>query len=123
MNIALWIIQALLAIIFLLAGFMKLLQPKEKLAENMQWIEDFSANQIRLISILEILGALGLILPGLTGILPWLTPLAATGLALDMLGAAITHGRRKEFGMVFMNIILLLAALFVAYGRFFLLPL
>ena len=65
MNTALWIVQALLAIAFLMAGAMKTFQPKEKLAEKMGWVEDFSQGQIRTIGILEILGALGLILPAL----------------------------------------------------------
>lgn len=123
MNTALWIVQALLAIAFLMAGAMKTFQPKEKLAEKMGWVEDFSQGQIRTIGILEILGALGLILPALTGILSWLTPLAAAALALTMVGAAWVHLRRKEYGNVVVNIVLLLLNLFVAYGRFVVLPL
>lgn len=123
MNTALWIVQALLAIAFLMAGAMKTFQPKEKLAEKMGWVEDFSQGQIRTIGILEILGALGLILPALTGILPWLTPLAAAALALTMVGGAWVHLRRKEYGNVVVNVVLLLLSLFVAYGRFVVLPL
>jgi len=108
---------------FGMAGFMKATQPKEKLAGQMKWVEDFSSGTIRLIGILEVLGALGLILPAVTGILPVLTPLAATGLALTMVGAAITHIRRGEYSGVLMNLVLLLLAVFVAYGRFVLLPL
>jgi hypothetical protein len=66
---------------------------------------------------LEVLGAIGLIVPLLTGILPWLTPLAAIGLVLTMLGAMATHLRRGENQMLAVNLVLLLAA-FVAYGRF-----
>ena len=76
MNIALWTIQILLAAFFVMAGLMKVLQPKEKLAEQMAWVEDFSQRQIRVIGTLELLGGIGLILPAVTGILPWLTPLA-----------------------------------------------
>lgn len=96
MSIALWIVQSLAAIVFLMAGVMKATQPKEKLAETerMAWVERFSSGQLRTIGILEILGAIGLILPALTGILPWLTPVAAIGLALIMVGAIITHVRR-----------------------------
>ncbi len=122
MNIALWIVQGLLAVMFMMAGFMKASKPKEELATRMAWVEDFSANNIRLIGILEILAAIGLILPPLTGILPWLAPLAAVGLVLTMIGAAITHGRRGENQMIGMNVMLLLLAVFVAYGRFVLAP-
>ena len=123
MNIALWIVQGSLALIFLMAGGMKIMRSKEKLATNMAWVEDFSTAQVRGIGILEILGALGLILPMVTGILPILTPLAAIGLVLDMIGAAITHVRRGENNMVPVNVVLLLLAAFVAYGRFALVPL
>jgi len=123
MNIALWIVQGILATMFLMAGFMKASQPKEKLATNMGWVEDFSVNNIKLIGILEILAAIGLILPPLTRILPWLAPLAAVGLVLTMIGATITHARRDgENKMIGMNVMLLLLAAFVAYGRFVLAP-
>ena len=118
MNVALWIVQGLLAVAFLMAGSMKVMKPKEELAGRMEWVNDFSAGAVKTIGILEILGALGLILPLATGILPWLTPVAAVGLALTMIGAAITHGRRKEFPMIVPNAVLLLLAAFVAYGRF-----
>jgi uncharacterized membrane protein YphA (DoxX/SURF4 family) len=118
MNIALWIVQGLLAAVFLMAGFMKASKPKEDLAAQMAWVNDFSANTVKTIGILEILGAIGLILPLATGILPWLTPVAAVGLVLTMIGAAITHARRKENAMIGMNVMLLVLAAFVAYGRF-----
>jgi hypothetical protein len=86
MGIALWAVQGLLAVAFLGAGATKLSQPKKKLAKNMAWVEDFSQGKVRLISTLEIAGALGLVLPALTGVLSWLTPLAALGLALLMPG-------------------------------------
>ena len=122
MNTALWIAQILLAIAFLMAGAMKAMQPKEKLGERMAWVEDFSAGQIRAIGILEFLGAAGLILPALTGILPILTPLAAVGLALTMIGAAIVHIKRGEMAMIVAPVILFLLSAFVAYGRFALVP-
>ena len=71
---------------------------------------------------LEILGAIGLILPAVTGILPWLTPVAATGLALTMVGAMITHGRRGEYSGIGVNLVLSVLALFVVYGRFVIVP-
>jgi len=118
MNIALWIVQALLALAFGMAGVMKLTQPRQKLAAQMAWVEDFRANVVKLIGALELLGAIGLILPLLTGILPWLTPVAAMGLVLTMLGAMATHRRHHENQMLVVNAVLLLLAAFVAYGRF-----
>ena len=120
MSIALWIVQGLLAVAFLGAGATKLSQPKEKLLKNMPWVEDFSQPAVRLIGAAEVLGAIGVVLPALTGVLPWLTPLAALGLVLLMVGAAHTHLRRKEYGNVAINAVLLVLAAFVAYGRFFL---
>ena len=122
MGIALWVVQVLLAAAFLVSGATKLSQPKEKLAKNMAWVEDFSQPAVRLIGALEVLGAIGVVLPALTGILPWLTPLAALGLVLLMVGAALTHLRRTEYGNVAVNAVLLVLAAFVAYGRFFVLP-
>ncbi len=118
MNIALWIVQGLLAVMFLMAGAMKISQPKEKLAAQMPWVNDFAPTVVKLIGLLEVLGAVGLVAPMLTGIQPWLTPLAAAGLALTMLGAMITHLRRGETPMIAVNAVLLLLAGFVAYGRF-----
>jgi uncharacterized membrane protein YphA (DoxX/SURF4 family) len=123
MSIALWVAQVLLAVAFLGAGATKLSQPKEKLAKNMAWVEDFSQGTVRLIGALEVLGAIGLVLPALTGILPWLTPLAALGLVLLMIGAALTHLRRTEYGNIAMNAVLLVLAAFVAVGRSFVLSL
>ncbi|GAB4574322.1 MAG: DoxX family protein [Anaerolineae bacterium] len=123
MATALWIAQILLAVMFMMVGAMKLMRTKEQMASVMGWVEDFSQGQIRGIGMLEILGALGAVLPALTGILPVLTPLAAVGLALVMVGAALTHLRRKEYGMIAMNAMLFALAVFVAYGRFVLVPL
>jgi uncharacterized membrane protein YphA (DoxX/SURF4 family) len=122
MNVALWVIQVLLALVFGMAGFMKLTQPKEKLARQMGWVSDFSAGIVKAIGAVEILAAIGLLLPPISGILPWLTPLAAVGLVLNMLGAATTHLRRKETPMIAVNVVLLLLAAFVAYGRFVIAP-
>ena len=124
MNTALWIVQILLALAFAAAGFMKVSQPKDKLVANMKWVEDFSPNTVKGIGTLELLGAVGLILPALTGILPWLTPLAGVGLVLTMIGALLTHIRRGEVsGRLTINIVLLLMAVFIAYGRFVAVPL
>ena len=123
MGIALWIVQVLLAVAFLGAGATKLSQPKEKMAKNMAWVEDFSQPTVRLIGALEVVGAIGLVLPALTGIVPWLTPLAALGLVLLMAGAVYTHLRREEGSAVVPPAVLLLLATLVAVGRSFVLPL
>lgn len=123
MNIVLWIMQVLLALVFGMTGSMKLTQPKEKLALQMGYVEDFSPGAVRTIGALELLGAAGLLLPAITGVLPILTPLAALGLVLTMIGAMLTHVRRKEYPMLAVNLVLLVLALFVAYGRFVTYPL
>jgi len=118
-NTFLWIIQGMLAAVFMMTGIMKLVQKKEAMADKMGFVEDFSQQQIYGIGILELMGAMGVILPWATGILPWLTPLAAAGLGLTMIGAFLTHLRRKELlPMGIMNIVLFSMAVFVAYGRF-----
>jgi uncharacterized membrane protein YphA (DoxX/SURF4 family) len=118
-NVVLWIVAGLLAVAFLAAGLMKLTQPKKKLADSgMGWTEDFSDGAVKGIGALEVLGAVGLILPAALGIVPVLVPIAATGLALLMLGAAVTHARRKESTNIVVNIVLLALAAFVAWGRF-----
>lgn len=118
MDTALWIVQILLAALFLMSGLMKATQPREKLAERTPYVEDLTDGQVQQIGILEILGAVGLVLPAVTGILPWLTPLAAVGLALTMVGAAIVHFRRGEYPGIIINVVLFAMAVFVAYGRF-----
>lgn len=118
MNTALWIVQGLLAFAFLGAGVLKATKSKEELATRMAWVEDFSPQTVKFIGIVEALGAVGLILPWATGIAPILTPLAATGLAITMVLAAITHVRRKEMPAVVVNAILLGLSAFVAVGRF-----
>jgi len=121
MNTVLWIFQGILAGIFMMTGIMKVIQKKDNLKDKMGFVEDFSQQQIKGIGILEILGSLGLVLPWATGLLPWLTPLAAVGLGLTMGGAFLTHLRRKELiPMGIMNIMLFSFAIFTAYGRFFL---
>ncbi|MCC5574832.1 DoxX family protein [Microtetraspora sp. AC03309] len=119
MNVVLWIIAGLLALVFIGAGLMKLTQPKDRLAASgMPWTEDFSAGTVKGIGALEVLGAIGLILPAALDIAPVLTPLAALGLAVVMAGAAVTHARRKESPTIVVNVVLLLLAAVVAWGRF-----
>ncbi|MFI6458034.1 DoxX family protein [Streptosporangium amethystogenes] len=119
MNTVLWIVQGLLAAMFLFAGLTKATQPRENLIAQLGgWVEDFSAGQVKTIGILEVLAGIGLILPALTGILPVLTPIAAAGLVITMIGAIVVHVRRKEYSALGMNLVLLVLAAFVAWGRF-----
>jgi uncharacterized membrane protein YphA (DoxX/SURF4 family) len=120
MDIVLSILAALLAAAFLAAGGMKLAQPKEKLAAspNMAWAQDFSPGALKSIGALEVLAAVGLILPAVLGIVPVLVPLAAVGLILLMIGAAITHARRGESRAIVTNVVLIVLAAVVAWGRF-----
>ncbi|MGW5739795.1 DoxX family protein [Amycolatopsis sp. NPDC003861] len=119
MNVALWIIAGLLALAFLAAGAMKLLQSKEKLvASGMAWADGYSGGSVKGIGAIEVLGALGLILPALLVIAPILTPIAALGLAIVMLGAIIVHIRRKENQALGAPVVLLILCAIVAWGRF-----
>ncbi len=96
---------------------------KEKGGGRMDWVDDVSNSNLKLIAILELLAAIGLIVPHLTGILPWLIPLAATGLVILMISTILFHIRRGDSGkLLSLNIMLLLIALFVAYGRYILVP-
>lgn len=117
MNIALWIIQGLLAIVFGMAGVMKTFQTS-KAREQMSWAKNRSDGFVRFVGVSELLGALGLILPLLTGILPWLTPLAAIGLTVIQLLAIFTeHLPKKEYNIIPVNLVLLAFAVFVVIGR------
>lgn len=119
MNITLWIVTALLALLFLAAGTMKIVQPKAKLAATGQgWAEDFSDGTVKGIGSLEVLAALGLVLPALLNIATVLVPLAAAGLFILMAGAAITHARRGEKPNVIINAVLGILAAGVAIARF-----
>jgi len=118
MNVFLWIVQGVLAAMFGMAGVMKSTQPKAKLAEKLPWVEDFSPNMVRFIGVAELAAALGLILPAALDIAPVLTPLAASGLVIIMVGAIATHAKRKEPSAIAFNAVLLIAAAAIAWGRF-----
>jgi hypothetical protein len=118
MNVFLWILQIVLAAMFAMAGVAKSTQPKEKLAARLPWVEDFSPGTVRFIGVVELLAAIGLVAPAATGILPVLTPLAATGLAIVMVLAMNTHRRRREPGGIAFNAVLFAVAAVIAWGRF-----
>jgi len=121
LDVGLWIVQALLAVVFLLAGAMHAFR-YEAAKKNLPWVKDLPRGVVMLDGAVEILGALGVILPRLTSILPVLTPLAAAGLALIMAVAIFLHARRKEYSAIGLTGLLFLMAAFVAYGRWFLVP-
>jgi len=121
MNIALWIAQGLLAAIFLFAGGVKLVLPIEDMMKQMPlplpgWF-------VRFTGIVEVLGAIGLILPWLLRIRPGLTPLAAAGLVIVMIGASVYTVAAGDVGSALIPLAVGILAAFVAYGRWRLAPL
>ena len=121
MNLALWIVAGLLAAAYLVSGVGKLIMSKERIAATShaaQWVEDFSAGALKVIGALEVLAAVGLILPAALDIAPVLVPVAATGLVLLMIGAVITRLRRHELKVMLGDLLYLALAAFVAWGRF-----
>lgn len=117
-SIGLWAAQILLALAFGAAGIMKTLTPVAELGAMMHWVTVSPEWLVRFIGVVEFLGALGVILPALTRILPWLTPLAALGFAVIQVLAIGTHANLGETGATLpINVILLALSLFVAWGR------
>jgi putative oxidoreductase len=118
MNVALWIVQGLLALVFLLAGGMKLVMPLDQLIANgMTAVEHMPAALTRFIGLSEVAGALGLILPAALRIQPKLTPVAAGALAFVMVLAIVTHLWLAEVHAIGAPLVLGLLAAFVAWGR------
>ncbi|HSJ46726.1 MAG TPA: DoxX family protein [Euzebyales bacterium] len=97
---------------------MKLTRSREQLGERLGWVADFSDTMVKVIGGLEVLAGIGLIVPTLVNVAPVLAPLAAVGLVLLMVGAAVVHGRRGETQMITVNVVLLVIAAFVAWARF-----
>ena len=119
METALWIAQGLLAAIFLVTGMTKLTQPRQKMAAGpMRWAADVTDAQFRTIGLVEVLGAIGLIVPAALPIAPLLTPVAAVGLVLTMIGAIHVHVRHGETNRLAVPIVVLALALFVAVEGF-----
>ena len=110
----LWILQGLLALLFLFAGGVKLVMPADALTKDTPML---SAAFLRFIGVCEVLGAVGLILPGLLHIQPWLTPLAAAGLVGIMIGATVVTLMTNGIAMAIMPFAVGLLLLFVIYGR------
>lgn len=117
LNVWLWIAQILLAVFFLLAGYMHAFMPIEQAAKIAAWIASAPVALVRFIGAAELAGAIGLVLPSATRVKPWLTPLAAVGLATIMLLAMPVHVARGEVSMLARNIAALSIAAFVVWGR------
>jgi DoxX-like family len=122
LNLALWIVAGILAVVFLVSSSTKLFVPKEKLAgmggAASRWVEDFSPGALKAIGAVEFLAAVGLIVPAALGIAPVLVPLAATGAMLLFIGAVIMRLRRGERATTTADLVYLAMAAFVAWGRF-----
>lgn len=117
MDTALWVSQGLLAILFTVTGLTKLTQPKEKLAEKMAWTQDYDEPQLKKMGAAELAGAIGVIAPMQLDLLPWLTPIAAAGLAAIMVMAIPVHKRLNEPGNIVINFAVMGLAFWVTVGR------
>jgi hypothetical protein len=129
MNLALWIVAGVLAVVFLASSSTKLFVPEENLDRLLQrlgpaaqatgeWTRDFSPRALKTIGVLELLAAAGLILPAALDIAPVLVPLAASGAVLLFVGAVIMRLRRGERATIMIDLVYLAMAAFVASGRF-----
>lgn len=121
MNTTLWIITGVAATAYLAGGATLLLASRQRyraLANSQHWVDDFGDGQLRVIGAIKLAGALGLVLPGLVGVAPVLTPVAACGLALFMAGAATTRFRRGEWLYLAGDIVFLGVFVFLAWARF-----
>ncbi len=119
MNEILWTLSILLAVTYAATGAAKLVAPRDRLlaTSGMGWVEAVPMTGVRMIGLVEMAGAIGLIVPWATGVLPLLTPLAATGLAALQIGAFATHAQRGERQHLALNVVLFAAAVIVALGR------
>ncbi|NYH77592.1 hypothetical protein FHR84_000906 [Actinopolyspora biskrensis] len=120
MNLALWIVTGLLAAVMLVGGTTKLFVPKDKLAATAHggWTDDFGVGFVKALGAVEVLAAVGVVLPAVVGIAPVVVPVTAVCWVLLMIGAMITHLRRHERTPVAANLLYLAMAAFVAWGRF-----
>ena len=120
MNLALWAITGLLALVALTGGITKVFVSKEKLAAapGGSWTKDAGVGFVKTLGVLELLAAVGLILPAVVDIAPVVVPVTAVCWIFLMVGAMVTHGRRGEAKFVVLNVVYLALAAFIAWGRF-----
>lgn len=117
MNYALWALQVLLALTFVVTGLMKVFKPVDELVVTQAWVAHFSPLMVKGIGVLELLGAIGLIVPSASRIMPKLTVFAALGLFILMAGAAGTHVLTGEPDKMGASVILAVLCLVIAWGR------
>ncbi len=117
MNAVLWLLQIVLALAFLALGLLMVTRSRERLLRVAGWVEDFPEWVVTTIGVLELLGAVGVVLPGVLGVAGVLVPVAALGLVVLLIGAIVTHLLRGEQDEVGMPVALLIAAAVVAAGR------
>jgi len=122
MNIALWIVAGVFAIGYVAGGIIKLTWSHEKYAAKLHWPQDFTQGKVKFMGVLEVLGGLGLVLPGIFGIATVLVPVAASAMALYMAGAVTERIRRSEYKDLIGDLIFLAGMLFIAWGRFAIVP-
>jgi uncharacterized membrane protein YphA (DoxX/SURF4 family) len=118
MNIALWVLQVLLGLAFVFHAYVMLRPSPESLQSGMKYVLEMRAGLRIFAGVAEGLAGIGLVLPALLRILPWLTPVAAAGLVVLMVGAIVFHVRRREYPNIGLNAVLGVLAAFVAWGRF-----
>lgn len=116
MNISLWVAQVLIALTLIWAAYTKLLQPMEETAKILPWAKD-NPGLLKFTGIFDLLGSLGIMLPAALRIQPKLTVLAAYGIIALMISASIFHISRDEASLIGMNVVFLLLAVFIAWGR------
>jgi hypothetical protein len=118
MNMVLWVAQGFAALVFFLTGALKVVTPKEKLAEKMHWAATWPPGQIKLLGLAEVAGAIGLVLPAALHLAPALTPIAAVCLAVLMIGAVQTHRRSHESFVPALVLVLVCVAIAAGRSRF-----
>lgn len=118
MEALLWTFQILLAVLFAFVGFLKVTRSREELAPRMGWVADATDAQVKLVGVLELMAAVGLVLPAALGIVPVLTALAAVGVVLLMAGAARTHASMNELNRIPVTVVIAAIALVIAVQRF-----
>ncbi|MET8520561.1 DoxX family protein [Nocardioides sp. NPDC004968] len=118
MNIALWIVAGVFGIAYVAGGIVKLTMSYEKYAAKLGWPGDFTPGNVRFMGVVEVLGGIGLVLPGLVDVAPILVPIAASCMALYMAGAITERLRRGEYKELLGDLLFLAAMVFIAWGRF-----
>lgn len=118
MNIALWIVAGVFGFGYVAGGIVKLTMPYERYAAKLGWPQDFTPGNVRFMGVVEVLGGIGLVLPGLVDVAPVLVPVAASCMALYMAGAITERIRRGEYKELLGDLLFLAAMVFIAWGRF-----